>query len=415
MASDASLLLMPALDLTTTPYSLKSSYKSTFTSLLPRLVPKNKGSTTRLDIALILSPSYPISTTCRSTLFAPVQNLVKQTYNFITFVAAQHKIDLDFPGGLDIRLFVLESRVDQLQQKLIGKQPLSGPIVDIETFVLSDRTYKTIYSVEGESGESQLKQFLTTWGSKVKDEPPPVVRLPSGPAIVHHQDTPTSKVEDGPVTIHTSVAVGGTFDHLHIGHKLLLTGTVLAAHPLPTTSRLMTIGITGDELLVNKKYGTHVESWSTRQERTAEFVDSILAFYPRKTRPDDLRTTEYIDQPGPNGKTVRVTYKSPRSNGDNDVVINYTQISDPFGPTITDPDISAIVISAETRAGGKAVNDKRKEKGWTELEVFEVDILDASVGVEDEQESESKKESFESKISSTEIRRRLQERSQQRL
>ncbi len=410
-----SLLLLPALDITTTPTSLKSSYKSTFTSLLPRILPQNKSSTTRLDIALILSPSYPFSTRCRSTLFAPIQNLLKQTYSLITSVASQQDIDLDFPGGIDIRVFILEVRVDQLHKRLIGKQPLSGPIVDIDTLVLSDRGYKTIFSVEGEAGESNLKQFLTTWGTRLNDEPPTIARLPSGPAIVHLRGNQASNLEDGPVTDHNSVAVGGTFDHLHIGHKLLLSATVLAADSSPTTPRLITIGITGDELLVNKKYGTHVESWSTRQERTAEFVDSILAFYTRKTSANELRTTEYIDQPGPNGKIVRVTYKSPPSIEDGDVVINYTQISDPFGPTITDPDISAIVISAETRAGGKAVNDKRKEKGWKELEVFEVDILDASVGADDEQESESKKESFESKISSTEIRRRLQERTQEHL
>ena len=206
---------------------------------------------------------------------------------------------------------------------------------------------------------------------------------------------------------HKSVAVGGTFDHLHIGHKLLLTATVLAAEPSdafstsPKTPRLITVGITGDELLVNKKYGSVVESWSTRQQRTADFVESILVFHPDIP---SIRETESIDEPGPNGKVIRVTY------GD-DITINYTQISDPFGPTITDENITALVISGETRSGGKAVNDKRREKGWKELEVFEVDVLDAAAGLDDaEGQQQKEKQSFESKISSTEIRRRLQER-----
>ncbi|OCT46009.1 pantetheine-phosphate adenylyltransferase family protein [Cladophialophora carrionii] len=421
MADATSLLLLPALDLVSSPSSFRSSYKSTLESLLPRLRPQDKTSVTRLDVGLVLSATYPLSThTCRSAIFVPIQNLLKQAYSLITSVASQQNVDLDFPGGIDIRVFILDPRVDLIPQNLVGKQPLSGPIVDIDTFVLSDRSYKTIYSVEGETGEAHLKQFLTTWGSKLKDEPPPSVRLPSGPAIVSSSASasqPLSTSEGvASVTSHASVAVGGTFDHLHIGHKLLLTGTILTPDP-GTASRLITVGITGDELLVNKKYGSHVESWSARQERTADFVDSILAFYPRKTSPNSgangLRTTEYIDNPGPNGKVVRVIYKSPQSSSgvEESITVNYTQISDPFGPTITDPDISALVISAETRAGGKAVNDKRKEKGWKELEVFEVGILDAGVGLEDEEEMVRQRETFDSKISSTEIRRRLQERS----
>ena len=423
MAEGPFLLLLPALSVSSRASSFRSSYKSTFQSLLPRLLPPDKQATTRLDIGLNLSPSHPLSTdTSRTTIFPYVQSLLKQTYSLVCSVAASQGIDLDFPSGIDVRIFILESRVDQLSQRSVGKRVLSGPIVDIDTFVLSDRSYETIYSVEGETGEGLLKRFLTTWGSRRKDEPPPVVRLPSGPAIIHAEAASESAraVPDGPVTVHKCVIVGGTFDHLHIGHKFLLTATILAAEPSSDTTRKITFGITGDELLVNKKYGSHVEPWDVRQQRTAEFVDSILAFYPRKATDDaegtghGLRTTEYINEPGPNGKVVRVTYhhppSQPSSHAEGDMIINYTQISDPFGPTITDPDYSALIISAETRAGGKAVNDKRRNKGWTELEVFEVDVLDAGIGTDDVRDGEEKqKESFESKISSTEIRRRLQE------
>ena len=37
-------------------------------------------------------------------------------------------------------------------------------------------------------------------------------------------------------------------------------------------------------------------------------------------------------------------------------------ISDPYGPSITDHSLQAIVVSEETLKGGQAVNDKRKEK-----------------------------------------------------
>jgi phosphopantetheine adenylyltransferase len=414
-----SLLLLPSL-FYPTPTTFRSSYKSTFQSLLPKLIPKDHHTTTRLDIALVLSPTYPPpNTPSRSTLFASTQTLLRQTYSLITAVAASspEKIDLDIPGGIDVRIFIVDLRTDQISRSLVGKQPLAGPIIDIDTVVLSDRIYSTVYSPDGEDGERHLKAYLTTWGTHRKDGPPPVVRVPAGPSMIKPGTTslpPTISASSHSDQKHLSVAVGGTFDHLHIGHKLLLTATVLASTP-STTTRKITIGITGDALLVNKKYGSHVESWDLRQQRTAEFVDSVLAFYPSKSSPNavtsGLRETEYIDNPGPNGKIVRVTYRPlSTSSVDSEIIVNYTLINDPFGPTITEEDISALVISAETRAGGKAVNDKRAEKGWKELEVFEVDVLDAGDGLDEDGGEGKQKETFESKISSTEIRRRLQAR-----
>jgi len=77
---------------------------------------------------------------------------------------------------------------------------------------------------------------------------------------------------------------------------------------------------------------------------------------------------------------------------------------DPFGPTITDETITALVISAETRSGGKAVNAKRAEKEWAPLDIFEVDVLGAEE--EDGTVTQGKvDETFQGKLSSTEIRR----------
>src|SRR5271155_4462149 len=52
-------------------------------------------------------------------------------------------------------------------------------------------------------------------------------------------------------------------------------------------------------------------------------------------------------------------------------------INNPFGPTVTDAAITALVTSAETRAGGAAVNDRRRAQGWAPLDIFEVDVLAA--------------------------------------
>jgi hypothetical protein len=66
------------------------------------------------------------------------------------------------------------------------------------------------------------------------------------------------------------------------------------------------------------------------------------------------RMRETISRPTPNGHIVRVTYLSLATG--TTTTINYTRIADPYGPTITIRNISALVISHETRGGGKAVN-----------------------------------------------------------
>jgi phosphopantetheine adenylyltransferase len=155
----------------------------------------------------------------------------------------------------------------------------------------------------------------------------------------------------------------------------------------------LTIGITGDALLVNKKYAEVLESWDARRESVHRFLSSLMHF----GQPDDSRiVTETRSVPGPNGHAIHVTYPSQ-------LVIKYVQIMDPYGPTITDESITALVISKETRSGGNAVNVKREEKGWNPLEVFEVDVLDAG-------EEDVVDETFQSKLSSTEIRRILSQR-----
>lgn len=353
--------------------------------------------------------------TPRATTFTQVQTLLKELYTLLCMIAVENKVELDFPGGVDARIFMIEA----VQEGPPVNGAYSGPLLDLSTLVSARRPYDPVFSVESEQGEHVLQAFLKLH-SVLPNPAPPNVRRTIGGTSMTTTTTPSSQPNTTDPTQrphpHYSVAVGGTFDHLHIGHKLLLTATALALSPSPPPAtghdRLITIGITGDELLVNKKFASTVESWDVRQTRTADFFESILAFPAAAAAKNPLgsRVNETISRPGPNGYLVRVTFLSPSASAGgptSTTTINYTRISDPYGPTITDADISALVISHETRAGGKAVNDKRTEKRWAPLQVFEVDVLDASPKLEDDDVGTLPKDTFESKISSTEIRRRL--------
>jgi len=225
--------------------------------------------------------------------------------------------------------------------------------------------------------------------------------ISGGVSFIQNEPRPTStQPPTASSTPHHIVIVGGTFDHIHAGHKLLLTALALLLQPTSTASptpRRLIVGITGDELLKNKKYAEYLKSWKARQDDVVEFLMSILSF-TSSSHNEEVEISTF-DEPIPNGRAIHTTLKSCM------ITLECVEIQDPYGPTITDKSVTALVVSAETRSGGQAVNEKRKEKGWKELEIFEVDVLDA----EDHEDSPPKTEEFASKISSTAIRKRKAE------
>lgn len=64
------------------------------------------------------------------------------------------------------------------------------------------------------------------------------------------------------------VGLGGTFDHLHEGHKLLLrTALSISEH--------IEVGLTSQTLLENKEYSSKLEDYETRKKNLIDFVSSF--------------------------------------------------------------------------------------------------------------------------------------------
>jgi len=265
-------------------------------------------------------------------------------------------------------------------------------------------------SVESEQGEQILRSFLRFAEEASEGASFEVTKVTGG--IVQVNSGEEAKLlrngYDG-VTKHYSVINGGTFDHLHIGHKLLLSMTAFALDRYDedspdTRPRVITIGITAADQLKNKKYAEFLQSWGERQKAVHSFLRGIMCFEPPGKEDEEI---EECNNPGPNGHVVKVKLADR-------LVIRYTEIWDPFGPTITDPNVTALVLSEETRKGGQAVNEKRKEIGFQPLDVFEVDVLDAedegdnSQGDKEQVDSVEKK--FFNKLSSTQLRKARHER-----
>ena len=216
----------------------------------------------RLDVAVVLPESFHLSDTPRAVLFKKTQTLLKELYTLICAIGIQEGIELDFPGGVDARIFMLEAVRKDPQEGTSGDYAHSGPLLNISTLVTAKRRYDPVFSVESEQGEQILQAFLKLHAALPNQAPPNVRRIIGGTSMTTPSDQPsTDEAATDPSQSpreHTSVAVGGTFDHLHIGHKLLLTATALALSPTKS-DRKITIGITGDELLVNKKFAAEGE------------------------------------------------------------------------------------------------------------------------------------------------------------
>ncbi|USP82625.1 hypothetical protein yc1106_09899 [Curvularia clavata] len=395
------LLLLPPAPAPSSYAALKAAYNAPLCTVLKELATTRRSvqGPILLEIALPCPHLYGHLDAPRGPHYATTQQLVADLYKLICITTSRDAIDTDDEESVDARIVLVACPRDgQLTQSLSDSTPeqeLQGPAVDMHTLARNPRAWHVIYSVESEQGEQILKTFTSL--SKTQHA---IKKVRGGIVSVEASKPESSLSQTSTATNHLSVAVGGTFDHLHIGHKLLLTmfAFMLGRRPSSapeTKPSVLTVGITGDALLKNKKFAEHLESWKERQESVHDFLSPLVYF----GSPDDERIrVEEINEPGPNGHAVHVSYPFG-------LVIKYVEIWDPFGPTITDKDISALVLSLETRGGGAAVNEKRKEQGWGPLEVFEVAVLDAS-------EEDNVDETFQSKLSSTEIRRKRSERTQ---
>lgn len=61
---------------------------------------------------------------------------------------------------------------------------------------------------------------------------------------------------------------------------------------------------------------------------------------------------------------------------DNTVNYEIVAIHDPFGPTVTDPDMDMIVVSSETERGGEKINAIRESKGFKHLEIYSIPLVE---------------------------------------
>ena len=125
------------------------------------------------------------------------------------------------------------------------------------------------------------------------------------------------------VQLYGSVAVGGTFDRFHNGHRLLLAQSVLRAE------KRILVGVADGPLLTNKPLSELIEPLETRMQNVQSFLS-------------DVKPSLHID-------VVRIV--------------------DVMGPTAWDATLECLVITADTVGGMEAVNAERRKRVSADVEL----------------------------------------------
>lgn len=376
------LLLLPPPP-TATFEQFKDAYKPALSAVYTKLSAKLSGShrVAVLDIALAIPDLLSFSCQSRARVFPYLQHFLATLYRLIGIICSEVKIKMDEPGGIDTRVVLVDYGGKTTVATEHHRMSQQGPVLDLQTLATSGRAWGGIYYLDNKAGQGLAEAFSSIASHSLNP-------VPAGKEWARSQSPQVAEFSQSP-SLHYSVAVGGTWDHFHLGHKMLLTATALAVEPVgdsdPNQERLITVGVTVDELLVNKKFAEYLQNYDARCTSAASFLIDIINFIP------DQHDTPRIQQ---GDKSVLFKLRPNLS-------LRMVQLSDPFGPTATEEDIDVLIVSKETSQGGAAVNPERARRGLKSLDVFEVDVLyswdPSATNVE---------RRLDEKISSTDIRRR---------
>ncbi len=130
--------------------------------------------------------------------------------------------------------------------------------------------------------------------------------------------------------MYNHVALGGTFDGLHAGHKYFLASAF-------KSGARVTIGLTSQKYIQKYKKGKGVSPYSRRYNAL----------------------TSWLRREGYSSRVVVLP------------------LHDPFGPTLMPDGFDAIAVTRDNRHQADAINTKRQDRGLPPLAIVEVDLVSA--------------------------------------
>jgi pantetheine-phosphate adenylyltransferase len=124
------------------------------------------------------------------------------------------------------------------------------------------------------------------------------------------------------------IGMGGTFDHLHDGHRFLIKTALRISHRV-------VIGLTTQKMLKNKKLASKIEDYETRKKDLEIFISSIA--------------------------------ESDR--------VKIVELNDPYGPPIKEPEYEGLIASQETYSSALKLNKVRVANGFKPLIIIIIPMI----------------------------------------
>lgn len=218
--------------------------------------------------------------------------------------------------GLDVYLHIHDSnRATFLHQAqhIYGAGLVASPTLRVDVIPILNPV--RLSSASGGGGATTSDADLESLYLQAQESPDACGQDPVRPWDKAAMETQHSAGGFNP--LYRFAAVGGTFDHLHSGHKLLLTTAALYS-----TDKLR-CGVTGDALLTKKKFAEMLQPIEQRKKGAESFL--------RKIRPD--------------------------------LELDIDTITDISGGTDSIPDVEALTVSPETDKSLPIINELRFKNG----------------------------------------------------
>ncbi|XP_049849564.1 uncharacterized protein LOC126319903 [Schistocerca gregaria] len=137
------------------------------------------------------------------------------------------------------------------------------------------------------------------------------------------------KTQFQPLKTFEYACVGGTFDHFHLGHQLLLTAS------LCVTSKKLLIGVADGPLLDKKEYKEYIQPYEIRSSVVEAFCKLVCP----------------------------------------ELTVDIQRIFDPVGPAATEEKLQACILSMETEKSINMINEARTKNRLAPIQACTIELV----------------------------------------
>ncbi len=131
--------------------------------------------------------------------------------------------------------------------------------------------------------------------------------------------------------LYQSIGLGGTFDHLHLGHETFIKFASQFAN-------FLLIGVTDDKMVMKKVYPQSIQPFEVRKNAVINFCHQ------------------------------------------NQIKCKVTKLTDPYGPTLDDQSVQAIAVTNDTVLGAKKINELRQKLNLKPLTIHVCSLVKDEYG-----------------------------------